>query len=312
MSKKATQWLSRFRIDITSNSNRVYANGRQQLAVTVSLAPRDGETITDEQLNSICLFEINDDGQYCQLDNWLVAHTERDQRFNYYGATGGAPQGLIDSNSQTRRRTFYISSTCPGGTLRTVYAGVLQDPDTPFFTDTAPFKSSIVVESVAPPPAHRSIFSLSMEPKENYKKKVMGSYYADEIEEQIGFFGCASPAQRIVAGVAHGAPSGAPFYSRDGWDNVFSLELTNDYSMQTMVTCYQPDHYLDKEGFTPRAHHLTLHLYHRRFYRRHRNDMKVEPSKWSVIDQNGNAYCVDFLATKRGRSLDFRISESDL
>ncbi|TFF41212.1 hypothetical protein [Pseudomonas sp. RIT623] len=39
---KANQWLRRFELNITSNSRRVYANGRQQVEVTVTLEPGTG------------------------------------------------------------------------------------------------------------------------------------------------------------------------------------------------------------------------------------------------------------------------------
>ena len=311
MSISATQWLSRLRVDIISNSNRVYANGRQQVAVAVSLTPRDGQTISAEQLDSVTLFEIDDDGQYRSLEHELVAHPTRDPRFDYFNASGSAPHPVLDASRQTRRRTFYLSSTRPGGSLSTVYAGVYIDAQTLFVTDTAPFKSSVVVESVAPPTAHRSMFALEMQPKETYKE-ASESYWDDEVEEQVGLFGFAAPGQRIVDSVAHGTAAEIPFYERHGWDNtLISFELTNDYSSTTTITVYQPDRYVDQHGSSPSPHHMALHLYHRRFYRRHRNDLRSDVSAWTLIDQHGNGYRVDFLALADGRSVDFRIIDSE-
>ncbi|MGG5290654.1 hypothetical protein [Pseudomonas shirazensis] len=310
MNIQATQWLSRFRVDITSNSNRVFANGRQQLQVTVTLAARDGKAISEAQLDSIYLFEIDQDGQYQRLDNDLLAERERDFRFDYHAASGGVVQPLPDANNRTRRRTFYVSSICPGGSLHTVYAGIQYDADAQFATDTAPFKSSVVIESIAPPVAHRSLFQLSLEPKRAYKKS-SANYWDDEIEEQIGFFGFSDPQRKIVATVAHGISSGIRFYERNNFDEaLISFELTNHYSQTCFICAYQPDHPAEDLPAIPRAHQMLLHLFHRRFYSRHWNDSWVELSAWTLIDQHGNAYTVHFLPGESGRSVDFRVVES--
>lgn len=67
--KLDNQWLTRFRLDITSSSNRLYANGRQQVEVTVTLEPRKGETLSEESLNSLSLVLIDEDGEPRLLDH---------------------------------------------------------------------------------------------------------------------------------------------------------------------------------------------------------------------------------------------------
>jgi len=60
-------WLSRLNINITSSSNRIFNNGNHQLEISVGLTPRNGEIITDEQLNSVRLVTLEDDGSYQEL-----------------------------------------------------------------------------------------------------------------------------------------------------------------------------------------------------------------------------------------------------
>jgi hypothetical protein len=151
-------WLSRFNINITSNSNRIFNNGNHQLEVSVGLTPRKGETITTEQLKSVRLVTFDDDGQYQELSGEYRASPERDKRFEYYANTGSAPERLLQSN--TYRMRFYVSSTASGGSIKTLYAAVTRDEDSHYVSHTSVFNSSVDVETITQPRFKRSDFKL--------------------------------------------------------------------------------------------------------------------------------------------------------
>lgn len=315
--QSANQWLRRFRVDVTSNSNRVYANGRQQVEVTVTLEPRDGQTITEQNLASLELLQIDDDGKLHILDAELQAHHERDPRFAYHAASGVVPSPLMESSPLTIRRRFYVTSTLPGGTLSTLYAGIWKDEQSHFETNVAPFKSSVVIESISPQRLPESAFELKMEDTIAYKQS-SGNYWDDEVEHQVGYFGLRDPNNFIVESRSQATPGGHAFYERHNWDHaLFSFQLTNDYSQHTEVTVHGVGQAfaLDVPGsrgsLTQRPHLMTLYRYHRRFYARHYNALDEEQSLWKVIDHNGNEHRIEFLSKESGRAIDFQVIQGN-
>lgn len=116
ISTNTSAWLNHFNIKITSNSHRLYSNGRQQIEVTVAVAPAPNNTLTAEQLDSIALVTLDDDGVYRELTGELKVSTTRDPQFDYFAASSGAPQNLEPSGTTTHKR-FYITSTRIGGSL---------------------------------------------------------------------------------------------------------------------------------------------------------------------------------------------------
>ncbi|WP_153788404.1 hypothetical protein [Pseudomonas sp. EMN2] len=309
----ANQWLRRFRLDITSSSNRVYANGRQQVEITVTLEPRDGETVTEQNLATLELLQVDDDGNIRVLDSELRAHDERDPRFAYHTASGVVPSPLMESSSRTIRRRFYVTSTLPGGTLSTVYAGIWKDEQSHFETDVAPFKSSVVIESIAPHHLPDSAFQLVMQDRISYKEN-SGNYWDDEIEHDVGYFGFKDPNNLIIESLARAVPSGETFYVANHWDHaLISFELTNDYSQTTRLRAYavgdafELDVGAPQGRLTQRPHHMTLHRFYRRFYARHWNGHAQDPSLWTIIDRDGNEHSVEFLASNGGNAIDFRV-----
>lgn len=314
--KNPSQWLRRFRLDITSSSNRVYANGLQQVEITVTLEPRDGQTISPESLDSLSLVQIDEEGDARILDHPdLYAHRERDTRFVYHAASGTAPSALTERTANSIRRVFYVTSKRPGGTLSQLYATIWKDENTYAITHVAPFVSSVVIESIAPPLVHDGLFRLDMQPAFRYKLPNFRSRWNDELEEIVGYFGFADPRSILVESTAHFTPSGEPFYERHNHDTaLISFELTNDYSQHCTVTAFgvgqafevtAPD---SGEQFVERLHHMTLHQYFKRFYIAHHNSRSEARSAWSLLDQHGNAYHVEFLVSNSGRALKFHVS----
>lgn len=315
-SQSANQWLSRFRVDITSNSNRVYANGRQQVEVTVTLEPRDGQTISEQSLASLELLQIDDEGQFHILDAELQALHERDPRFTYHAASGVVPSPLMESSPRTLRRRFYVTSTLPGGTLSTLYAGIWKDEQSHYETNVAPFKSSVVIESISPQRLPESAFELKMEDSIAYKESV-GRTWDDEVEHQVGYFGLRDPNTFIVESRSQATPGGRAFYERHNWDHaLFSLQLTNDYSQHAEVSVHGVDQAFALDAgtrgrLTHRPHQMTLHRYHRRFYARHYNALSEEQSLWKVIDRNGNEHRIEFLSKENGNAIAFQVIQDN-
>lgn len=313
--QQANQWLRRFRLDITSNSNRLYANGRQQVEVTITIEPREGQEITEQQLSTLQLVLIDDDGHVRDLEGDLQARHLRDSRFDYHASGATVPAALTQPSAGAMRRRFYVSSTLPGGSLSTIHAGIWRDEHTSFETNAAPFRSSVVIESVAPPSPHESRFQLAVQDKVSYKLD-NGSYWNDEIEEEVAYFGFRDPNNRIVASHAQATPSAEPFYVRNNWDHaLISFQLTNDYSQHCRVAAYAVDQPFSlqlpdsSQTLTERPHHMTLYRHFSRFYRRWFNDLNESTSLWTVLDRHGNAYTVEFLAGTGGNALSFRLSD---
>ncbi|MCO7522351.1 MULTISPECIES: hypothetical protein [unclassified Pseudomonas] len=313
--QQANQWLSRFEVAVTSNANRVFANGRQQVEITLSIEPRKGQEITAEQLATLQLVVLDDDGIPRDLQGDLQVSDQRDPRFAYHAASGAVPSALLQSTPRTLRRRFYVSSTLAGGTLSTLYAGIWKDPETHFETTRAPFQSSVIIESIAAPEPHISMFNLELEKtRETYH--VEGAH-DDEFEYQIGHFGCSDPRNSIVESRPHATPSGEAFYWRHNWEHVLiSFTGTNDYSQHCYVAAYGVNETVEfdtaqaQRRLRNRPNHMSLCLYHRRFYRHHYSDRAEHASRWTVLDKHGNAYGIEFVATESGRCATFRLTQA--
>ncbi|MFJ4155885.1 hypothetical protein ACIPZF_13965 [Pseudomonas sp. NPDC089752] len=313
-SANASQWLRRFRVDITSNSNRVFANGRQQVEVTITIEPRQGQTISEQSLASMQLILIDDDGKIHDLKGDLKAHAERDPRFVYHAASGAVPSPLLDASTNAVRRRFYVTSTLPGGTLSTIHAGIWKDETTHFETNEGPFQSSVVLESISPRRHPDSAFQLSMEPRVEYQIESVNNH-DDEFKVDVGYFGFKDPNFTIVQSIAHATASGEVFYKRRNWDHaLFSFEGVNDYSQHYDVSVYAVEHHFHHEfpearkTFLPRRHHMAIFCSHRRFYSMYFNEIEVHESLWTLIDQDGNAHEVEFFTTDNDRVVDFRVN----
>ena len=307
---KVNQWLSRLRLDITSSSNRVFANGRQQVEITVTVEPRDGEEVDENAIASIELFIFDDNANELQPDGELHVDSERDPRFEYYAASGGAPSPLMNSSQRTARRRFYLSSTLPGGSLTTIYAGIRKDTDNHFMTNTGPFQSSVVIESITPLRHPEAAFKLDMQERVSFRTAT-GKLRDAETNSDVGYFGFRDPNNSIVESIPHAVPSGEPFYTRNNWDHViFSFELINDYSQICQVTTYAEGAPMDinynGRRFTPRAGNMAVCVYHQRFYDAWSNSINEDKSLWTVVDRHGNEQDIEFFTEDSGRIIKFR------
>jgi len=152
--KEPEDWLSMFKIEVTSSASDLYNNGNQQIEVTVTAEPVRGETITDAQLRSITLYTKEPNGSYRPISpspttegSW-AQQTERDPRFDYYdpGAQDG-PEASTDVRRPKAElyRTFYVSSRASSGSTLTVSAGIDYSPTIRYHSDVAPYQSTVVL-----------------------------------------------------------------------------------------------------------------------------------------------------------------------
>ena len=296
-----TKWLTRFKINITSNSNKIFGNGRHQLEVSVSLTPKAGNEVTEEQLDTIRLVTLDDDGVYQPLSGELQVTNERDTRFEYYADTGSAPSPLLEAPS--RRRRFYVSSTRPGGSLDVIYAAISKDEDTHYVSHTSVFNASETVETLTPLRLNRDDFTLLVE--DNHEHKIGATRWDYDIYQLF----LKSRHLRIVQSIPYGAKSGQPYYQKieeeeDGWfldgETVWSWTHVA-YEVSNIKTFRVP--------------HVTLSV------NRHPGSLlciriKTEgtvnlsggrntSSVWGLIDQYGNEHKVEMTQTSNGNLIDF-------
>jgi hypothetical protein len=308
ISNTANTWLSRFKIDITSSTNRVFGNGRQQLEATVTVAPRNGGTITDAQLASIALVTLDDDGVYRELSGQLKASSERDAAYEYYADTGSPPSNL-ELNGPVRRKRFYISSSRSGGSIDQIYACISKDGNTHHVTDGGSFNSSITVESITPLRYEESDFELNAE----------NALRTGMTDIDIYFFKFKNPKLRIVKSAPHSeyySESWNDFHNEDWYYRHCHTTRTGE-NFSTIATWRT--HYAfeisPKRNVTLGTSTVTLN--HRAGQMNllrtvtdefiyNRPEDESERSIWSVFDQYGNERQIEFTQTDDGNRIGFK------
>lgn len=210
-----TNWITKFGIHVTSNSNKVFGNGRHQLEVSVTVTPKPGVDITEEQLDSIRLVTLDDNGAYQELSGELRMSTERDTRFEYYADTGAAPAPLLEANA--RRRKFYVSSSRSGGTLDVIYAAISKDETTHYVSHTSKFNTSATLETLTPLRLTRDDFAFDDE--DNHFQTVDATEWNYDVYQLF----IKSRTLKLVDAISYGATSGEAYFQNvieeeSGWD----------------------------------------------------------------------------------------------
>jgi len=303
ISDQANKWLSQFKIELTSSSNKVFGNRRQQLEATVSVSPRTNAIITDEQLASIALVTLDDDGVYRELNGALQASETRNTLFEYFGDTGSAPSNL-EIRGPVRRKRFYISSSRSGGSLDKIYARISMDADNHYVTDIGAFKSSIIVESITPLRYEIEDFELSAEDTARTERVDIDVYY-------LKF---KNPRLRIVKSTPHDvAYNDTPHFQ-------FCFNTYNyGYGVDNNIASYYT-HYAFEVGreraFTVADTTVILNKRHgcMNFVRTitHTSFIRVpprnilKPSRWWIVDQYGNDRKIEITQAVEGNRIDFK------
>lgn len=144
------EYLSTFKITITSNSPSLYGNGLQQVEVTLSVEPVEGVQITPERYESLKIVYLKDNGEYEELPElhteafkWFASLT-RDERFDYYSPATTLKRAVRPSPVEPAAKPatvteiskkFYVSTVASGGTLIELHARIEMSPTAIFVTE---------------------------------------------------------------------------------------------------------------------------------------------------------------------------------
>jgi len=160
-----TEWLSTFKIEVSSNYPSVYGNGLQQVEVTVTVEAVEGETITHTQRDSLAIGYLDSEGIYKPLPvhpteesdqtedfDWFVS-LEHDERFGYYEGSGKTEVTSSPPSSASRAeltKIFYVSTVASGGSKITLRARIDKTEVEQYVTEDT-FDSSVDLSSVSVP-----------------------------------------------------------------------------------------------------------------------------------------------------------------
>ncbi|MHC8328980.1 hypothetical protein [Pseudomonas sp. LB1P83] len=121
-------WLTKLTIAVSSPSNRVYPNGRQQLEVTVVVEPLMSQTVKPEELASVKLMVRDALGRFLPLNDdnkapWFFSLV-RNAYLEYPGS-----RSTVSSEDETSvyTRKFYVMASNTAGSgpgMETLYVGI--------------------------------------------------------------------------------------------------------------------------------------------------------------------------------------------
>lgn len=293
-------WLNRFKVEITSSSNRLYGNGRQQIEVTVVVAPALGKNVTTEQLNSITLVTLDDDGVYRELQGQLTVSSTRNPMFDYFAATGGAPANL-ELNGTAKRKRFYVSSTRVGGSLTRIYARISKDANTHYVTDAGSFHSAITIETLAPLRLEESDFSLS----------VKREFTSDDVQIDLYSLRFKAPQLRIVASVMHDAFGDGGYHYRSAYRSevdTYTEDYIHYYNTHYAFSVGPPVEF-DVAGQTVRINQVPGQMNFVRTSTTESSPRRAtddwETSLWGLLDQYGNEHKIEVTDEDNGHKIGF-------
>ncbi|MDF0731059.1 hypothetical protein P0Y43_10020 [Pseudomonas entomophila] len=133
----ASPWLDEFSIFLTSRSDRVYNNGRQQIEVTLLVVPAEGQTLTDAQYDSIGLAYQTAHGAWVDLnetveDTQWFYQTAHDDRYDYYPSivNMAVPVEVPGETGRARLKRLYVHSSAAAGASITLRGTLMRTPDT--------------------------------------------------------------------------------------------------------------------------------------------------------------------------------------
>lgn len=156
-----SSWLTKLTTAVSSPSNRVYPNGRQQMEVTVVIEPLSSQTIKPEELASVKLMVRDANGQFSPLPEsdsagtaWFFSHS----RNEYLEYPGARKTSSVIKRKAVYTRKFYVmaGSTIAAGRMETLYAGITrhtQEGHYDYITDGSEsgFSSSVEVRTAEIP-----------------------------------------------------------------------------------------------------------------------------------------------------------------
>lgn len=305
-----THWLTGFKIRVTTTSNKVFNNGLQQLQVSVSVTPKAEQEVTEEQLNSIRLVTLEDDGHYKELEGELTVSKERDERFEYFPEHGVLRNRELESG--TFRRKLYVSSTRPGGTQDILYARISKDDGTHYVTGTSKFNSEVLIETVMRPKLTRRDFTFWGDDTLNV---TLDGIDADFDLYHLRF---KDSQYRIVDSIAYGVQSGQVYYSN-------SIDITPWHSFLPGLPAagysrYRSHYHIaykvgPETSFTYKGTSIavnktagTMNFVRLKLTGAPRpSTLLNRSSRWGLLDQYGNHYQIDMTQESDGNIPNFTV-----
>lgn len=114
--------LEQLTMCLSSRSDRVYNNGRQQIELSVLLAPGDDSTVTTLQCDSIGLAYQTAQGDWVPLSTQSEQHgwfytAEHDDRYDYYPAIANLAVPIEVPSKAHLKRLYVHSLAAPGQSL---------------------------------------------------------------------------------------------------------------------------------------------------------------------------------------------------
>ncbi|MFJ5298858.1 hypothetical protein ACIQAL_20270 [Pseudomonas sp. NPDC088368] len=303
-----TNWITKFGIHVTSNANKVFANGRHQLEISVSVTPKAGVDITDEQLDSIRLVTLDDNGAYQDLSGELHMSTERDARFEYFADTGSAPAALLEANA--RRRRFYVSSTRSGGTLDVIYAAITKDESTHYVSHTSLFNTSVTIETLTPLNLTRDDFSFKDE--DNHYQEIGATEWNYDVYQLV----IKGRQLKLVDAIPYGPKSGEAYFQNvleedPGWDfdgltPHISKSFTHiGYEVSDQTEFPVPNAVLSVN----RLPNSMLFIRILTYGTTRLQGVTSTDTRWGLLDQYGNEHKIKMTQRNDGQYIDFVMIE---
>lgn len=299
-----TNWITKLNIDITSNSNRVFGNGRHQVEVTVSVTPKAGEQVTDEQLDSIRLVTLTDDGTYQRLDGGLQMSTRRDQRFEYYADAGSAPAPLMETT--LRRRRFYVSSTRRGGVLDVVYAAITKEEGTEYVSHTSRFNTSVTLETLTP--LHLTRDHFSFEAQDNLYKEIGGTEWNYDVNQLY----IKGHTLRLADAIPYGPGSGQPYFQNEVmpetsiWSDPYAPYIVKSFTHIGYTVSDQREFKVHNATLSvDRVPHSMVFVRILTLGTEYLSGITTTDSQWGLLDQYGNEHRIKMTSRSDGQYIDF-------
>lgn len=139
-------WLSRFTIEAGADGNQVDNNGEPHIAIKVIVEPAAGQQITDEQFDSLVLYEVKPDGVYRPLPA-----SPKAEGWRYSHAIEVEPDVQSKSTGAARCKEFHIHSKAPAGTFIDLVARISTDEMTHHYSDHADWSTRLSVYARSAP-----------------------------------------------------------------------------------------------------------------------------------------------------------------
>ncbi|WP_191830998.1 hypothetical protein [Pseudomonas fluorescens] len=151
-------WLSNLRIVVGSSTPLLYDNGNQQVPIVLIVAPAPGQEVSREQLDSLTLVELTQDGYKAlatepNAQGWRYS-LERDLRFDYHPHgldPVGADADWAKPHSGEMSKTVYVHADAPAHHALRLVAKIHRDKDTEYFSDHDAYRSSVALFASAAP-----------------------------------------------------------------------------------------------------------------------------------------------------------------